>query len=342
MYCRILLTPLSENKKATGYSHKGLKYLTGEKSFNPMLPFLRSEFIQHKPIEQKGMSISGFQPKLQLVVSNGQFQIMQEKGDYILKPSPEAYPLLAENEHATMAVMKALKFDVPENGLVFFRIENSNEREYAFVIKRYDRQNGEKIHQEQLDGAMGIAEKYGKINPNSSESFVSYEQICQFLLTHLDNTLALQKELFRRVVYAYLLGNNDLHLRNFSIIYDQFGKPSLAPIYDFISTAPYPAIFNSDLLALPLLKREEGGKELAAGFDTQYGCYIGVDFLEFGKNIGLSEKLTQKVLTDLCKEKEKVETVYQRSFMSETDRETVLKCYHQRLNYLQIFRAEAL
>lgn len=340
MYCRILLQELTKTEFNVGYSIKGLKHLTSENKFNPMLPFKRAEFIQHKPILQKGMSISGYQPKLQLIIQNHQFDIQHAGGNYILKPSPEAYPFLAENEHATMAVMRALKFDVPPNGLVFFQTDNLAEAEYAYVIKRYDRKGEEKIHQEQLDGAMNVPEKYGKIRANSHESYISYEQVVLFLLAHLGKTLALQKELFRRIVYAYLLGNNDLHLRNFSIIHGE--KLTLAPIYDFIATAPYTDIFNGGLLALPLLKKEEGNAELAFGFETQYGCYIGVDFIEFGRNIGLSEKLTKKLLSDLIKEQTKVEEIYHRSFMPQPDIEKVLTCYRQRLGYLQIFEAEKL
>lgn len=340
MYCRILLSPLNGKEPQAGYSLKGLLELTGNKTFNPLLPFKRSDFLFHKPTTQKGMSISGYQPKLQLVIKDNQANIVNSGGELILKPSPEAYPFLAENEHATMAVMRALKFDVPPNGLVFFHTDNLAEAEYAYAIKRYDRNGEEKIHQEQLDGAMNVPEKYGKIRANSNESYISYEQVVLFLLEHLGKTVALQKELFRRIVYAYLLGNNDLHLRNFSIIHAE--KLTLAPVYDFISTAPYTDIFNGGLLALPLLKKEEGNAELAFGFDTQYGCYIGVDFIEFGKNIGLSEKLTQKLLTDLLKEQPKVEEIYQRSFMPQKDIDTVLKCYRQRLGYLQIFEAEKL
>lgn len=58
-----------------------------------------------------------------------------------------------------------------------------------------------------------------------------------------------------------------------------------------MSVSPYPEIFNSTLLALPLLAREEGNATLAKGFNTQYGEYIGDDFVEFGENIGLNKNV---------------------------------------------------
>lgn len=342
MQCHISLETLLKSEVDLGYSRKGLKALTGNETFSPMLNFERQEFERFRPKKQKGMSISGYQPKLQLIIQDNQFDIIDSQGDYILKPSPNEYPYLAENEHATMQVMKALKFDVPENGLVYFKTDSLKDREYAFTIKRYDRVNGEAIHQDQLDGAMNIAEKYGKIK-GDNQQYISYEKVIKFILKSVtDKNLALQKDLFLRVIYAYLLGNNDLHLRNFSLIMSKNNIISLAPIYDFVSVKPYPEIFDSNLLALPLLEKEEGGNQLASGFETKYGCYLGMDFIEFGKNIGLSEKLCEKLLIDLIKSREKIISIYRQSFMPKAHIEQVLKCYEQRLNYLQIFNEPKL
>lgn len=332
--CRILMKPLKPQE--VGYSEEGLYQLTGNKKFNPQLPFSRQEFITSKPKKQKGMSISGYQPKLQLIIESNQFNSIDQQGSYILKPSPEDYPFLAENEHATMRVMAELGFDVPENGLFPFQGETL-EPEFAFVIKRFDRDEFSKpIHQEQLDGAMNIKEKYGKIGQDN-EQYISYERVAKFILKHTENNLALQRELFRRVVYAYLLANNDLHLRNFSLLYPKNGAPTLAPIYDFVSVAHYSAIFNSTLLALPLLEKEEGNQTLAHGFNTQYGEYIGDDFIEFGENIGLNKKVILQILIpEIIKEKAKVERVYLHSFMPKEHIESVLKTYHQRLRLLSV------
>lgn len=330
--CRIMLKPLSE--KESGYSKTGLIRLTQDPKFSPQLPFSRQDFAMSLPQKQKGMSISGYQPKLQLIIQNGQFNTVNQQGDYILKPSLVDYPFLAENEHATMAVMNALGFDVPPNGLFPFQTES--ESEFAFVIKRFDRENGKPIHQEQLDGAMNITEKYGKIG-SDNEQYVSYERVAKFILDHTEDNLVQRQELFRRVVYAYLLGNNDLHLRNFSLIYHKNGKIELAPVYDFVSVVPYKAIFDSSLLALPLLEKEEGGAELAHGFHTQYGEYIGQDFIEFGEKIGLNRKLIeQRLLPQLWKEQTRVESVYQHSFMPTDHKNSVLNNYCRRLKLMSV------
>lgn len=140
-----------------------------------------------------------------------------------------------------------------------------------------------------------------------------------------------------------MLGNHDLHLRNFSLVYSKTGEVKLAPIYDYVSVAPYKAIFEGTILALPLLAKEEGNKELAHGFTTQYGEYIGQDFIEFGENIGLNRNvILKKLLPQIWKEKAIVERVYQRSFMPLAQQEQVLKNYHRRLKLLQIIDEPSL
>jgi len=94
-------------------------------------------------------------------------------------------------------------------------------------------------------------------------------------------------------MYAYLLGNNDLHLRNFGILVPEIEKESLAPVYDYVSTIPY---FEGDALALPLLAIEENEVDLAPGFNSAFGTYTGYDFVLFATAIGLNEKIALKLI----------------------------------------------
>jgi len=331
--CLITLAPLKAEKElASGYTKKGIKYLTGNTTTSTTLPFTRSGFIEVEPINQKGMSISGYQPKLSLCIINNQFDVVKNSATYILKPSPEQFPMLAENEHAIMLVMQKLGFDVPPFGLVAFAKENDDDPvEYAFIIKRYDRVSElEKIHQEQLDGAMNVADKYGKID---NVSTVSYEQACKFLIKHIDSSLKFKQDLFLRIVYAYVLGNNDLHLRNFGILVPKVGSESLAPVYDYVSTIPY---FEGDSLALPLLALEESETELAPGFNTKHGCYTGYDFLLFAKAIGINEKMALKLLNNVTHKNASIilDTIND-SYMKGEHKGKVISCINLRLNTLK-------
>ncbi|MCP4987518.1 MAG: HipA domain-containing protein [Colwellia sp.] len=335
--CLVTLMPLKGKKEyQPGFTLQGIKYLVGSAEVQLQLPFTRREFVTEQPKKQKGMSISGYQPKLSLRIVNNQFKVVETFGTYILKPSPEEYPNLAENEHAIMSVMRNLNFEVPPFGLVPFQPDPDNNKiEYAFIIKRYDRNEDDqsKVHQEQLDGAMGIKEKYGKIDNIQT---VSYEQVCQFLIDNIDSSLQFKRELFKRIMYSYLLGNNDLHLRNFGLIMPNEEKNQIAPIYDFVSTAPYSDTFSDCYMALPLLRIEESENDLAPGFNTKYGQYIGYDFIEFAKGIGLNSKITVKIISEAIKKKGVVVDTINNSFMPDKHKSEVISYFNQRLSYLQV------
>lgn len=82
--------------------------------------------------------------KAQLAIRENQLKLVDSDGLFIMKPSPEEYPHVAENEHATLLLMGKAGFNVPPCGLV-----RLNDGHLVFVIRRYDRNpDGQRIHQE--------------------------------------------------------------------------------------------------------------------------------------------------------------------------------------------------
>lgn len=139
------------------------------------------------------------------------------------------------------------------------------------------------------------------------------------------------------VLFAYVLGNNDLYLKNFGIIMLEDGRKKIAPVYDFINVAPYITTFESCFLALPLLEMEELETELAPGFNTQYGCYIGYDFIQFGKGIDLREKSAIKYISEVKSKKGIIQNIYSNSFMKEKDIEKLIECLESRMSKIGVF-----
>jgi len=332
--CLITLNLLKESELKTGYSSKGIRHLLGSLNVALKLPFTRSQFIQELPERQKGMSISGYQPKLSLRLEKGELVVVSNDGTYILKPSPEEYPHLAENEHATMCVMQRLKFDVPPFGLMAFRHDENRPDELAFVIKRYDRTESGKtrLHQEQLDGAMDLGDKYGRVDNNKT---ISYEKAAKFLNARVSNSLKSKRDLFLRIVYAYVLGNNDFHLRNIGIILPEKNSPFLAPIYDFISVVPYPAAFG-EYLALPLLEREEKDAGNAPGMNSEYGEYLGADFILLAQGMDINPALARKWLSGVVTHHQLIIDTYTESHMPESQRVVVLDNIARRMTLLAV------
>ncbi|WP_038180120.1 type II toxin-antitoxin system HipA family toxin [Vibrio rhizosphaerae] len=332
----ISLDELNEqNREQVEYKKGEIKTLLGSNRFQIQLPFSRAEFVNELPKKQKGMSISGYQPKLSLAINeDNQLGVVADKALFILKPSPEEFPHLAENEHATMLVMKFLGFDTPPFGLVRFHDQNEA-GELAFIIRRYDRLKAgeEAIHQEQLDAAMDVRDKYGKTK-GDTERYVSYEQACKFLMNKVDSSLNFKKELFNRILVAYFLGNNDLHLRNMGVLLPEQEAIRLAPIYDYVSIAPYPGyIANENPLALPLLASEEGDNGNTSGYQS-HCTYTGYDFLIFAQNIGLNPKLATKMIKDLCAKQDAILDIYRHSFMPQEHVEKIAEWISSRINYL--------
>lgn len=233
-----------------------------------------------------------------------------------------------------MCVMQRLKFDVPPFGLMPFKHDDSRPDELVFVIKRYDRLGADKVrlHQEQLDGAMGISDKYGNIDNKKS---ISYEKAAKFLNNSVSSSLKSKRDVFLRIVYAYVLGNNDFHLRNIGIMHPEMEPPYLAPVYDFISVVPYPAAFN-EYLALPLLECEENDAEIAPGINSIYGEYLGADFLLLAQGMDINPVLAKKWLADVVKNHQLIKETYTESHMPEAQREAVLEYVARRVKLLEV------
>ena len=168
------------------------------------------------------LSISGVQPKLSLKLDKkrGELVPASEGGEYILKPQPQTFIHLPENEQCCMDIAGALGIDTPAHCLL-----RLTDHSFAYIIKRFDLRKGQKIHQEDFSQLLG-KDKYDG----------SVEQIGR-KLKEVSSAPGLDSQLFfERVVLNFLLGNGDAHLKNYSINYDQALPIRLSPAYDIVSS----------------------------------------------------------------------------------------------------------
>lgn len=158
-------------------------------------------------------------------------------GDWIVKlPSPR-WRGVAENEFSMMTLAAAVGLDVPEvrltplaalDGLPDDVVRGEGA---AFAVRRFDRRaEGGKVHIEDFAQIFGVypEEKYAKAR---------YRSIARVLW--LEAGEAAVREFVARLVFNTLIGNADMHLKNWSVIYPDGRTPALAPGYDFLSTTPY-------------------------------------------------------------------------------------------------------
>jgi len=167
------------------------------------------------------LSISGVQPKLSVKLDRKKNRLISvaKGGEYILKPQTLAYSNIPENEQCCMDIAEALDIAVPEHCILPLK-DNS----LAYVVKRYDRNKGQKYHQEDFQQ---ILEKGDKYVGSVEEIYRAVNAVSA--VPGLDVQL-----LYERIVLSFLVGNGDAHLKNYSMItYDDVDR-RLAPAYDIV------------------------------------------------------------------------------------------------------------
>ena len=188
-------------------------------------PFLVAE-------EGLRLSLAGAQNKLPIIYQNQQFALPlgQTPSTHILKPDPNRtdIPHLAVNEAYCMALAKACDLQVAHAELIPI-----SEQE-CFLTRRYDRKNGQRLHQEDFCQALGIV----PFNKYESEGGPSFSDCSQLITQFSSRPAADKKLLLRWTLFNYLIGNADAHGKNISFLHQP--QRVVSPFYDLLSTTIYP------------------------------------------------------------------------------------------------------
>ncbi|WP_313790984.1 HipA domain-containing protein [Flagellimonas algicola] len=247
-----------------------------------------------KDIVERSVSVPGVQPKLSMSLINevqgaGNFRLTVVGalgGNYIFKPPSLDYPEMPQNEHATMRIAESFGIQTVPSSLI--RLQSG---ELSYITKRIDRtEDGQKIHM--LD-MFQITEAFDKYKS-------SMEKIGKALHTYSDNTLLDKIFFFELTLFSFLTGNNDMHLKNFSMIKSTSGW-LLAPAYDLLNVA----IVNP--------KDEE---ELALTLGGKKSKLKRNHFESLGNGLGLTDKQIQGVFNRFYKKKDDAMNGINASFLS--------------------------
>ena len=207
------------------YSMTGLHLLSpGLMSLNDF-PYSAERQRRESLIRSSKMSIQGIQPKLSVTlrVKDGMFEIVDNGGRYIIKPQHDQFPELPENEAVTMRMAGLAGVEVPLHGLI-----HCQDGSMSYFIRRFDRAgHGRKLATEDFAQLSGF-DRDTKYNS-------SMEQVVALLDRHCTFPAIEKVKLLRLCLFNYLVGNEDMHLKNFSLI-TRDGKVELSPGYDFLST----------------------------------------------------------------------------------------------------------
>jgi serine/threonine-protein kinase HipA len=248
-----------------------------------------------KAVVERSVTVPGVQAKISMSLvketrekSDSRLTVVGALGgQYIFKPPTDRFPEMPENEHMTMRMAESFGIQVVPSSL--FRLASG---ELSYITKRIDRtETGEKIHMidmfqitEAFDKYKSSMEKVGKALDNYSGNTV------------LDKVLYLEIALF-----CFITGNNDMHLKNFSMIETSSGWV-LAPAYDLLNVT----IVNPDdeeELALTLMGKKKKLKR--------------EHFEQLGTGMGLTDKQIKGAFTRMEKNKPKAMDWIDRSFLSD-------------------------
>lgn len=219
--CPITYEPLPEG---AAYSQRGLKLLNRNLASLAPLEFTAEQQRQEAIRRVGKMSIQGVQLKLSaaLRITEGRFEVVNRNGQYILKPQSSDFRELPENEAVTMRMATAAGIETPVHGLL-----RSIDGSFTYFIRRFDREGRGKLPLEDFAQLSGESRET-KYDSSMEKVAGVIDQFCTFP--------ALERvKLFERTLFSFLVGNEDMHLKNFSLI-TRNEKVELAPAYDFLNT----------------------------------------------------------------------------------------------------------
>jgi serine/threonine-protein kinase HipA len=235
--CPIAYVSIQETQR---YSAEGLKSLSRQLNDLKELPFTAIEQRQEAAARAGRMSIQGMQPKLsaRLSVREKSFVVVDIDGSFILKPPSIEFPELPENEDLTMRLASLVGIEVPQHGLIY-----SKDGSLTYFIKRFDRVGKR--------GKLPV-EDFAQLTTGSRDTKYdsSMEKVAAVLDTYCTFPVIEKRKLLRLTVFNFLVGNQDMHLKNFSLI-TRDEKVEMSPAYDLLNTSIAMPSAKDDL-ALPI------------------------------------------------------------------------------------------
>ncbi len=251
-------------------------------------------------------AITGVQPKLSLWLEESKktirFTIVDDKSNYIIKPQSETYTSLPENEDLCMHLAHEYEIKAATHGLI--RLPSGS---LAYIAKRFERDGEKKLACEDLcqltetlteHKYRGSYEKTGKtINQYSSQAGLD-------MLRY-----------FELVVFSFITGNADMHLKNFSMLEGDDGVFALSPAYDLVSTA---LVIKNETEQMSLTLNGKRNKITKKEFDV------------LAKSLSLTEKQIQNCYQSFFDKLDSAMWWIDNSFLSEEQKESFKKLIKHR------------
>lgn len=281
----------------------------------PELPYTRENLTDlAKQVIRSQTTLTGVQAKLSLDINKGKkneagrFTIVGLWGRYILKPQTDRFVHLPELEDLTMHLAELAKMLVVPHSLVRFA-----DGELCYITRRIDRTDkGDKLPMEDM---CQLTERLTEHKYKGS-----YEQIAKAILRYSSVPKLDMTNYWEQVIFSWITGNADMHLKNFSLYSKKQGEYVLAPAYDMLSTA----------LVMP-----EDTEELALTLNGKKRKIKKEDFIISMRASGLNDKVIENILTKFIMSKNKWFEFIDMSFLPDHMKDHFKVLITEKLDILQ-------
>ncbi len=292
------------------YSLQGLRRLNSRLTTLQPLAFTKEELLEEAAERSAKISLEGVQPKVSAVLSvpESAFMLTDVNGKFIIKPQQPVYNALPENEDLTMRLAGIAGIEVPQHGLIYDKTGSLH-----YFIKRFDRSGkSEKFAVEDF------AQLSGKTRNTKYDS--SMEKVAGIIEKYCTFPMIEKVKLFTITLFNYLTGNEDMHLKNFSLI-TKNNITSLTPAYDLLNTTIVMK-HASEEIALPISGRKRNLSR------KDFINYFAVE------RLGLNDRTIDSVISTLMRAIPVWEGEIAISFLSDGMKEDYTSLLHSRRNIL--------
>jgi len=192
-----------------------------------------------------------------------------------LKPEPEQFPQIPQNENLCMNMAEELGLRVPPHGLC-----EMADGKLCYVVKRFDRtDDGQRIAKETMFQILESTDKYSG----------SLERVGKAIRAHAANVGLDMTDFFERILFCFLTGNGDMHLKNWALL-GAGQEVALAPCYDLVCSRLY-------------IKDEA---ETALTLNSKQNKLKRTDFEAFASRLEIDSKAAANILEKLRNAQEKL------------------------------------
>ena len=227
-------------------------------------------------------------------------------GDYIFKPQTDDYQQLPEVEDLTMHLAEVARISTVPHSLI--RLGDGS---IGYITRRIDRTpNGEKIDMEDMCQLT--------LHPTEYKYRSSYEQIAKVIAAHSSTPKLCLVNFMQLILFCYLTGNNDMHLKNFSL-YAPKSNYMLTPAYDLLNVA---------------IVNPKDKEELALTLNGKKSRLQKRDFVAAAQKMGIDEKAIDKMIISFNRIMPKWNSWINSSFLSDELKQKYMDLITQRMKYL--------